>query len=55
LGATALLMGITYYMAIILLTPINYSGSYLMMILLAGALWVVEKNPMIPLPVKEKE
>jgi hypothetical protein len=55
LGATALLMGITYYMAIILLTPINYSGSYLMMILLAGALWVVGKNPMIPLPVKEKE
>ena len=53
LGAAVLLMGITYYMAVILLTPINYSGTYLMMILLAGGLWVVGKSPTVLLPEKE--
>jgi hypothetical protein len=53
LGAAVLLMGITYYMAVILLTPMNYSGTYLMMILLAGGLWIAGRNPTILLPAKE--
>jgi hypothetical protein len=53
LGAAVGLMGITYYLAVILLTPINYSGTYLLMILLAGGLWVVGKSPTTLLQAKE--
>jgi hypothetical protein len=53
LGAAVLLMGISYYMGVILLTPINYSGTYLLMILLAGGLWVVGKSTPILQPAKE--